>query len=189
MHVMMESEFAEYYLKSVRGPFEKYKLLGEKTFIQLSEEQLFERVDYKSNSIAILVKHLWGNMRSRWTDYLSTDGEKPWRDRDAEFENDLVSREEVLEKWKQAWEYFYRALDQMQAGDLSVAPFIFDKNPTRLFRPLTYNWHIVHIILDKSFILVNCYPVTIGNPSVSPREIRTNIFQKNLVCFSQIKKN
>ncbi len=120
----MESKFAEYYLESIRKPFEKYKLLGEKTFLQLSEEQLFKQLHPQSNSVATLVKHLWGNMRSRWTDYLYTDGEKPWRDRDTEFENDLASKQEVLEKWKEGWGYFYRALDPMQPEDLGKTLYI-----------------------------------------------------------------
>ncbi len=72
--------------------FAYYKLLGEKTFAQLSDEELFWQHNADTNSVATIVKHLWGNMRSRWTDFLTTDGEKDWRDREAEFENDVRSR-------------------------------------------------------------------------------------------------
>ena len=74
------------YLESAIKQFEYYKMLGEKTFEQLTDEQLFWQYNQESNSIATIVKHLWGNMLSRWTDFLTTDGEKEWRKRDAEFE-------------------------------------------------------------------------------------------------------
>ena len=79
-------------LPSIIKQFEYYKMLGEKTFSQLTDEQLFEKFNEESNSISIIVKHLWGNMMSRWTDFLTTDGEKEWRQRDAEFENDIATR-------------------------------------------------------------------------------------------------
>ncbi len=74
-------------IKSTLTIFEYYKALGEKTFAQLSDEQLFYQANEESNSIGILVKHLWGNMLSRWTNFLTEDGEKEWRARDAEFES------------------------------------------------------------------------------------------------------
>jgi len=77
------------FLDSAKKQFEYYKMLGEKTFSQLSDEQLFIQLNEESNSVATIVKHLWGNMLSRWTDFLTTDGEKEWRQRDAEFENDI----------------------------------------------------------------------------------------------------
>ncbi len=86
------------YLDSVRKQFEYYKMLGEKTFSQVQDEKLFWQYNEDSNSIATIVKHLWGNMLSRWTDFLTSDGEKEFRDRDAEFENDIKSREELLEQ-------------------------------------------------------------------------------------------
>jgi hypothetical protein len=86
------------YLESVKKQFEYYKMLGEKTFAQLSDEQLFWQYNEESNSIATIVKHLWGNMLSRWTDFLTTDGEKEWRQREAEFDNDITTREEMIHK-------------------------------------------------------------------------------------------
>ncbi|MBP6664504.1 MAG: DUF1572 family protein, partial [Chitinophagales bacterium] len=75
------------YLNSVKKQFVYYKQLGDKTIEQLTEEQLFWQYNPESNSIATIVKHLWGNMLSRWSNFLTTDGEKEWRNRDAEFEN------------------------------------------------------------------------------------------------------
>jgi hypothetical protein len=87
------------YLDSVKKQFEYYKMLGEKTIEQVPDDKLFWQYNEESNSVATIVKHLWGNMLSRWTDFLSTDGEKEWRQRDAEFENDITSRADLLTKW------------------------------------------------------------------------------------------
>ena len=81
------------YIDSAIKEFSYYKQLGEKTFAQLSDDQLFYQVNNDSNSIATIVKHLSGNMLSRWTDFLTTDGEKQWRKRDEEFENDCTTRQ------------------------------------------------------------------------------------------------
>src|SRR5687768_8604234 len=94
LHVIMDN-----YLSSVTKQFRYYKDLGEKAMAQLEPEQLFTQPNEESNSIAVIVKHLSGNMKSRWTDFLTTDGEKEWRNRDAEFENDLQSKEAVMKAW------------------------------------------------------------------------------------------
>lgn len=83
------------YLKSIKQQFAYYKLLGEKTFEQVPDEMLFWQFNDESNSKATIVKHLWGNMLSSWTDFLASDGEKAFRKRDAEFENEVISREAI----------------------------------------------------------------------------------------------
>ena len=120
------------YLNSAIKRFEYYKTLGEKTFDQLTEEQLFWQPSSESNSIATLVKHLWGNMLSRWTDFLTTDGEKAWRERDAEFENDIKSREELLLKWNEGWTCFLNALHSITEEDLDKEIFIRNEPHTVL---------------------------------------------------------
>jgi hypothetical protein len=112
------------YLTSTRKQFEYYKMLGEKTFAQLTDEQLFWQYNEESNSIAMIVKHLWGNMLSRWTDFLTSDGEKEWRQRDAEFENDIVGREELINKWNEGWRCLFSALDSLTPDDLSKEIYI-----------------------------------------------------------------
>lgn len=97
---------------------ESYRLLGEKTFSQLRDEDLFWQFNDDSNSIAMIVKHMSGNMISRWTDFLTTDGEKDWRDRDSEFVNDLASRRGVLERWDAGWNCLLKALHQLTDDDL-----------------------------------------------------------------------
>jgi hypothetical protein len=112
------------YLTSVEKQFAYYKMLAEKTFDQLSDEQLFWQYNEESNSISTIVKHLWGNMLSRWTDFLTTDGEKDWRDRDAEFENDISSRQQLLEKWNEGWSCLFNAIRSLDADDLEKEIFI-----------------------------------------------------------------
>ena len=101
------------YLTNVKQQFEYYKMLGEKTFEQLPEDALFWHYNAESNSIATVVKHLWGNMLSRWTDFLTTDGEKEWRQREQEFDNDIQTKEELLDKWQAGWSCLFAALDSL----------------------------------------------------------------------------
>lgn len=98
------------YLNSVIKQFEYYKSLGDKTFVQLSEEDIHFKLDDESNSIAIYVNHLWGNMMSRWTNFLTEDGEKDWRQRDLEFEEVIKTKEQMIEKWEQGWQCLFGAL-------------------------------------------------------------------------------
>lgn len=138
------------YLDSVKKQFTYYKMLGDKTFAQLSEEQLFWQYNEESNSIATIVKHLWGNMLSRWTDFLTSDGEKDWRDRDAEFENDIASKQELLDKWNAGWTCFLNTLNSLEDSDLEKTIYIRNQGHTVLEainRQLAhYPYHIGQIV-------------------------------------------
>lgn len=112
------------YLESVKKQFEYYKLLGEKTMAQLDDDQLFYQYNEESNSIATIVKHLSGNMLSRWTDFLNSDGEKEWRNRDSEFENDIRSREQLLEVWNKGWDCLFEAIQPLNHEDLNKIVYI-----------------------------------------------------------------
>lgn len=112
------------YLDSVRKQFTYYRMLGDKTFAQLNDEQLFWQYNEESNSVATMVKHLWGNMLSRWTDFLTADGEKEWRQRDAEFENDIRTREEMITKWNEGWDCLFEAIDPLTDKDLEREIYI-----------------------------------------------------------------
>jgi hypothetical protein len=96
-----------------------YKRLAERAIEQCPEEALFLSLDVESNSIAIIVKHMSGNMRSRWTDFLITDGEKPDRNRDSEFEEPPKSRAELITMWEQGWKIFLDALEPLTDADLA----------------------------------------------------------------------
>jgi len=138
------------YLESAKKEFGYYKLLGEETFSQLTDEQLFIEATSESNSIATIVKHLRGNMLSRWTDFLTTDGEKEWRKRDEEFENDISTREELLQKWQEGWSCLFMALDSISDDDLSRVIYIRNQGHTILEainRQLShYPYHIGQIV-------------------------------------------
>jgi hypothetical protein len=112
------------YLNSVKKQFEYYKMLGDKTFSQLSEDDFFWQFNEESNSIAMIVKHLHGNMLSRWTDFLITDGEKEWRSRDAEFENDVTNKDVVLTQWNDGWQCLFDALNSLTDNDLERIVYI-----------------------------------------------------------------
>lgn len=118
------------YLDSAKKQFEYYKSLGEKTFAQIDDEKLFWQYNEESNSIAMIVKHLSGNMLSRWTDFLTTDGEKDWRDRDAEFVNDIPSKALLLEFWKKGWDCLFLVLDTLTENDLDKIIYIRNQGHT-----------------------------------------------------------
>ncbi|RTL57251.1 MAG: DUF1572 domain-containing protein [Sphingobacteriales bacterium] len=138
------------FLESAVKQFEYYKQLGEKSFLQVSDEQLFWQYNKDSNSIATIVKHLWGNMMSRWTDFLTTDGEKEWRKRDAEFENDIQSREEMMRMWNEGWECLFNAVKPLQEEDLGKVVYIRNMGQTvteAINRQLAhYPYHIGQIV-------------------------------------------
>lgn len=112
------------YLKSIKKQFEYYKQLGDKTMAQIPDEALFWQYNPESNSIAIIVKHLWGNMLSRWTDFLTTDGEKDFRNRDGEFEATIQTKTELLEKWELGWQCLFNAIDTLEEKDLGRVIYI-----------------------------------------------------------------
>lgn len=118
------------YLESTKKLFEYYKMLGEKTFDQLDEKELFLQYSEESNSISIIVKHLRGNMRSRWTDFLISDGEKEWRERDAEFVNDIKSKEELLSKWNEGWDCLFKGINELTETDLKKVVYIRNQGHT-----------------------------------------------------------
>ncbi len=112
------------YLNSIIKQFQYYKSLGDKTFHQLSEKQLFYVFNEESNSIAIIVKHIAGNMLSRWTNFLFEDGEKEWRNRDQEFENSFTTKKEVIDYWEQGWNCLFNAINPLTENDLDKIIYI-----------------------------------------------------------------
>ena len=118
------------YLESVKKQFLYYKTLGEKAMDQLEPEQLFISINEDTNSIATIVKHLSGNMLSRWTDFLTSDGEKEWRNRDAEFEETIKTKEELLANWDRGWDCFLDALNGLEAEQLSQIIYIRNEGHT-----------------------------------------------------------
>jgi hypothetical protein len=107
------------FLKDAIKRFRYYKELGDKTFTQLAEADLFYQPSGESNSIAVIVQHLYGNMMSRWTNFLTEDGEKEWRQRDAEFEVMQISQQDLLSFWNEGWKCLLDTLESLQPEDLT----------------------------------------------------------------------
>lgn len=140
----------ESYLESVKKQFLYYKALGEKAIEQLEPDQLFISVNEDTNSIATIIKHISGNMLSRWTDFLTSDGEKEWRNRDSEFENDLKSKDEVLKIWNKGWNCLENALNSLKPEQLSDIIYIRNEGHTvieAINRQLAhYPYHVGQIV-------------------------------------------
>ena len=138
------------YLQSSIKQFEYYKFLGEKAIAQLPDDKLFWQYNEASNSIAIIVQHLSGNMLSRWTECLTTDGEKDWRDRDGEFESVVITKKDLLNKWNQGWNCLLSALRQLKDEDLQKIIYIRNQGHTvmeAINRQLAhYPYHVGQIV-------------------------------------------
>jgi hypothetical protein len=115
----MPHQLSTSYLQDSIGLFRYYKKLADRAMVQCPDEALFISLDAESNSIAIIVKHLAGNMRSRWLDFLTTDGEKPDRNRDTEFETPASTRAQLMEQWERGWKYLFDALEPLTEADLT----------------------------------------------------------------------
>lgn len=138
------------FLNSVTKLFEYYKMLGNKAFEQVDEKDLFWQPTENSNSIAIIVQHLNGNMLSRFTNFLTTDGEKEWRKRDEEFEVGINNKEELLQKWNEGWNCLFTTLQQLNNDNLTQIVYIRNEGHTvtdAINRQLAhYAYHIGQIV-------------------------------------------
>ncbi|WP_242134795.1 DUF1572 family protein [Aestuariivivens marinum] len=138
------------YLTSITKQFKYYKGLGDKTFVQLSFEELQNEIALDSNSISIIVKHMVGNMLSRWTNFLSEDGEKEWRKRDLEFEDSYTCKAELLDAWEKGWQCLFDAITPLTAGDLERIIYIRNQGHTiteAINRQLAhYSYHVGQIV-------------------------------------------
>jgi len=149
--MMTAMEIAQYYLEEIRRQLRGHKRMAESALAQVTDEQLFLILDPESNSLAILIKHITGNMRSRFTDFLTADGEKPDRHRDREFEmNDAVTREELMRWWEDGWAIVFRTLESLRPEDISRTVYIREEAHTvlqALNRALAhYAFHIGQIV-------------------------------------------
>ena len=172
------------YLDSSIKQFEYYKLLGEKTIISLTDEQLNHKVNDESNSVTSIVKHLHGNMLSRWTDFLTTDGEKTSRKRDEEFEDTNLTQEQVLQHWEEGWACLFSALRSLRASDLEKIIYIRNQGHTvmeAINRQLAhYPYHVGQIVYIGKMALNTAW-VSLSIP-------KGNSAQYNAGKFSEEKK-
>ncbi|WP_417887001.1 DUF1572 family protein [Zunongwangia sp.] len=145
------------YLKSIQNEFVYYKSLGEKTIEQLEDDELFWQYNKESNSVAILINHLSGNMKSRWTDFLTSDGEKQWRNRDLEFEAVLNTRKEVLLAWEEGWAILFDALNKIESKHFQQEIYIRNQRHSiieAINRQLAhYSYHIGQLVFLGKMII------------------------------------
>lgn len=136
--------------------FEYYKSIGDKTFDQLTDQQMFWQYNDESNSIAVIVKHLAGNMLSRWSNFLTEDGEKSWRNRDEEFVNTLTTKKEIVDFWEKGWNCFFDALKQINDDNINATLYIRGEAHSvidAVMRQLAhYPYHIGQIIYIAKMI-------------------------------------
>lgn len=139
------------HLTSAVKQFLYYKMLGDKAFDQVPDEALFLSQDAANNSMAMIVQHLHGNMMSRWTDLLNSDGEKEWRNRDMEFEPVIRTREEMIRKWEEGWNCLFSALKDLKEEDMNKIIYIRNQGHTvaeAINRQLAhYPYHVGQIVL------------------------------------------
>ena len=145
------------YLNSVLKEFNYYKSLGDQTIARLNEEQLNFKPNESSNSISVLTQHLYGNMKSRWTDFLTSDGEKNWRNRDGEFKVNNPSKEVLLNLWDEGWKTLFDAIEALDEKDLYKKIYIRHMNHTvveAINRQLThYAFHVGQIVFIGKLVL------------------------------------
>ena len=152
----MTHKFSTSYVEDSISLFRYYKKLGEGAMEQVPHEQLFEALDEEMNSIAIIVKHMAGNMRSRWTDFLTSDGEKPDRNRDTEFVAPPATRDDLLRLWNEGWDWVFHALEPLSDSDLERTVMIRGE-PHSVMQAINrqiahYSYHIGQIVfLAKHF--------------------------------------
>ena len=146
----MPHDFIKNYLESIVKQFEYYKQLGEKTFTQLDDASLFWTDNEESNSISVIVQHLHGNMLSRWTDFLNSDGEKDFRKRDQEFEKIITTRQEMITLWEEGWTCLFKALQSVSVENFHQLVYIRNIGHTiteAINRQLAhYAYHIGQIV-------------------------------------------
>ena len=145
----MALKFTTSYIEDSVSLFRYYKNLAERAMEQVTDEQLLAVLDPEMNSIALTVKHMAGNMRSRWTDFLTSDGEKPDRNRDSEFEQPPSSRGELMKMWEDGWQRVFRALEPLTDADMSRTVTIRGEAHS-VMQATTAKLRITHIIVGKS---------------------------------------
>jgi hypothetical protein len=173
---------SESFLTSAKKQFLYYKTLGEKAINQLEPDQLFFSANEDTNSISIIVKHLHGNMLSRWTDFLTTDGEKETRNRDSEFEGELKDKEELLKKWNEGWDCLFKAIDPLTPEQLSQIVYIRNEGQTvveAINRQLChYSYHIGQIVFYAKMLKKSDWE-SLSIPKNKSKDYNTDKFSKD----------
>ena len=147
------------YISGIIKQFIYYKTVGDKTFEQLTFEEMDFQNNETSNSISIIVKHMVGNMLSRWTNFLTEDGEKPWREREQEFQASYTSKDEIITAWEIGWNCLFQAIAPLKDEDLNTIVYIRNEEHSvadAIFRQLAhYSYHIGQIAFIGKMIKAN----------------------------------
>ena len=171
-----------FYLESTKKQFLYYKTLGEKAMGQLEPEQLFISINEDTNSIATIIKHLSGNMISRWTEFMTTDGEKEWRNRDTEFDPPLNDKEAVFDTWNKGWCCLFDALNELSSDQLSEIIYIRNEGHTVLEainRQLAhYPYHVGQIVFYAKMLKKSEW-VSLSIPKNKSISYNTDKFSKD----------
>lgn len=168
------------YISGILKQFHYYKTVGDKTFSQLSFEELTYQPNEVSNSISIIVKHIVGNMSSRWTNFLNEDGEKPWRQRDEEFEASYTSKEELINAWEFGWDCLFSAINPLTDNDMDKIVYIRNEG---------------HTVAEAIFRQLGHYPYHIGQIAYIGKMLKANEWQSlsipkgNSISYNQSKFN
>lgn len=179
----MAHKFTTSYLEDSISLFHYYKRLAESAMAQVTDEQLQASLDPEMNSIAVIVKHMTGNMRSRFTDFLTSDGEKPDRNRDTEFETPPQTREEIMKRWEENWNTLFHALEELTEDDIGRSVPIRGE-PHSVMQAVNrqlahYAYHIGQIVfLAKHFQGSHWKSLTV--PRGKSQEFNTKVFNKEL---------
>lgn len=131
--------------------FKYYKMLAEKTAIQLTDEELHHAPTGELNSVAVLMKHISGNMISRWTNFRTEDGEKPWRNRESEFNDDIATRKELLGHWEKGWDVLFNSLNSIENDEINQLIYIRNEGHTILE---AVERHLAHVAYHTGQIVM-----------------------------------
>jgi len=153
---------ASVFLQTAIKRLSYYKDLGDKTFAQLQEADFYYQPNEASNSIAVIIQHVSGNMLSRWTNFLTEDGEKEWRNRDAEFETHVYTKEELLQTWQKGWQCVFDAWSALEEADLLKTIYIRTEGLS---------------VIDAINRQLAHYPYHVGQIVYLGREIKNNQWQ------------
>jgi hypothetical protein len=168
------------FLSSAILEFHRYRTLGEKAIDQIPDEKLFWQYNPESNSVSIIVKHLTGNMLSRWTDLFNTDGEKEWRKRDEEFINDILTRDEMLALWNKGWDRVFETMNSLSESDLERTIYIREKRSVieAIHRQLAhYPSHVGQIIYIGKMVN-NAHWTSLSIPRNQSNAFNQDMFSK-----------
>lgn len=177
----------ESFLTSAKKQFLYYKTLGEKAINQLEPEQLFFSANEDTNSISIIVKHLHGNMLSRWTDFLTSDGEKETRNRDGEFDasaelSNQINKDDVMKRWNEGWDCLFNSIDPLTPEQLSQIVYIRNEGQTvveAINRQLChYSYHIGQIVFYAKMLKKSDWE-SLSIPKNKSKDYNTDKFSKD----------